>query len=1038
MEQREINKSVVINKFKIRTSENTWTKGEILFNEDNVKSIDISKKNGVSNVIFEGIVKEKSEYMPTFYYNLKKNIVEVFSCTCSYNEKGPCEHVVALFLMLIKKHFSERNDIVDLENIEFDKNISLLNQYLNDPLKQKNTIFIQFRLEIPDYDKNKIVLTDIQIRNTLFQIKYDLLYSLSEFLKCYKKETLIFGKYLKYTPDSYIEKHSEKFIDILQEILKYKMDNIIGQYEIELPEVLLKNLVPLFPHLCINYSTLESKPEISILKDKEDILINANGLKGWHSFTKNYMVHVDKFGLFRFISSPENSEGINFLQNLGSGDVKRIKQDRVNINKLIHKFRRFVDVRFSDTFKSDFFIPEKVEYGFLLDIQKEYLSASIEIIYDGKRKKDIPKEIITDIDAERNALIEAEEFLEFHKFTKTDNMNVYILEPAYEIYEFLAQKIRKFPPKCHIFYAESFQGTRFVSGNINMKISKSDNFNIKLISKELTNDEVTEIFLNKLSHTQKFCRLKNGSIINLENNKDTLMSIQYKLLGLRATKEEIMCGNFHRPEYYDFFLNDYCLTEKNMKPYLKTFSCGRFPLRNYQIYGVNWLLNMKARNLGGILADSMGLGKTLQILTFLYIQQKKTFLPSMIIVPHESLSNWKNEINKFFKKMKYTLITGTDLEREEKIKNIKPKEIVITTYLNITKDIEIYKNIKFENLILDEAQKLKNFVSPVFEAVSKIKKFNAFALTGVLIETYLPELWCIFSIIMPNYLGTVEEFRERYEVKSYLVLLLLLINPFILKRSKNDVEDELPEKIVSNIFIDMELQQKEIYESFAEEYRDRIFLHSKMDTDDIIRMITELRQICSYPPNVINTYKKNISSKELLLFDIALSLCEHKQKVIIFCHFIPSLICIKSNFKKKFRTYYINEKTNESEREQFIEEFNKKSSKINILFISLNEGIENLDITGADTIINYDPWSFNPLIETKITEKEIVEELEETLEEKNEKRKVKSRLIYNFITKQSVEEHIYNLKNKKKIIDCSIDDMISSLPRKELIKLLDT
>jgi len=220
-------------------------------------------------------------------------------------------------------------------------------------------------------------------------------------------------------------------------------------------------------------------------------------------------------------------------------------------------------------------------------------------------------------------------------------------------------------------------------------------------------------------------------------------------------------------------------------------------LREYQKIGYNWFTTLDFLGFGGILGDEMGLGKTLQAITFILSNKNSK---SLIVAPTSLIYNWGDEFRKFAPSVKLAIINGTKDEREEVIKNIDEFDVVITTYNLLKRDIESYKKLEFDYVIIDEAQYIKNSNSQNALTVKEIKAKSRFALSGTPIENSLMELWSIFDFIMPNYLFDEKRFSVRYykklkESPEVIEELNKLIKPFILRRRKKDVIKELPDKI---------------------------------------------------------------------------------------------------------------------------------------------------------------------------------------------------------------------------------------------------
>lgn len=216
-------------------------------------------------------------------------------------------------------------------------------------------------------------------------------------------------------------------------------------------------------------------------------------------------------------------------------------------------------------------------------------------------------------------------------------------------------------------------------------------------------------------------------------------------------------------------------------------------LREYQKVGYRWMKSLEYLSFGGVLGDEMGLGKTLQAITFI-LSNKNT--KTLIVAPTSLIYNWRDEFNKFAPQLKLEILSGLPEERENKLNNIEDVDVIITSYGTLRRDIQLYKEKKFNYFIIDEAQNIKNASSLSAKCVKEIKADLRFALTGTPMENSLVELWSIFDFLMPGYLYSEEKFKELFDKdEESIKKLSMYIKPFILRRKKKDVILELPDKI---------------------------------------------------------------------------------------------------------------------------------------------------------------------------------------------------------------------------------------------------
>ena len=418
---------------------------------------------------------------------------------------------------------------------------------------------------------------------------------------------------------------------------------------------------------------------------------------------------------------------------------------------------------------------------------------------------------------------------------------------------------------------------------------------------------------------------------------------------------------------------------------------------------------------GGILADDMGLGKTIQLLAIIqdYLEKDKNPKPSMVVCPSSLSLNWKNEINKFAPTIKTLVIHGNAEERKKQIEEIGKYNLIITSYDLLKRDIEEYKkiNYSFKYIIADEAQYIKNNNTQNARAIKEIKSDTRFALTGTPIENALSELWSIFDFIMPGYLYSYRKFKELYEMPIVrdnnewaIKKLKMLIEPFILRRTKKEVLTELPDKTISVLNNEMQDEQLKIYMSYLanvrrevnEEIRANGFEKSHIQ---ILALLMRLRQIWCHPSLFIANYKGESSKLNQcieLLKDAILS----GHKILLFSGYSSMLEIIEKELKKASISYLkLTGSTKVGERIKLVDEFNN-NEEIKVFLISLKAGGTGLNLIGADMVIHYDPW-WNLSAENQATDRTY---------RIGQKKNVQ---VYKLITKDSIEERIYELQEKK-------------------------
>ncbi|MBC2851306.1 DEAD/DEAH box helicase family protein [Cetobacterium sp. 8H] len=436
-------------------------------------------------------------------------------------------------------------------------------------------------------------------------------------------------------------------------------------------------------------------------------------------------------------------------------------------------------------------------------------------------------------------------------------------------------------------------------------------------------------------------------------------------------------------------------------------------LREYQEYGYKWLSYLMDNNLGGCLADDMGLGKTLQAIALITSLHKVQGRKSLIIMPKSLIYNWESEIKKFSPSLKCGIYYGNFRDRAI----FDEVEAIITTYGTIRNDVEYLKEMKFDLIVLDESQNIKNVNAQTTKAVMLLEAKHRLALSGTPIENNLGELYSLFRFLNPSMFGTIDEFNYHYanpiqkeNDKEAIEELKKKIYPFILRRVKKEVLKDLPDKIEKTLFIGMNPEQKKLYEERRTYYYGMI--NSQIKTQGlgktqfyILQALNELRQLTSCPemknPNVI-------SSKREVLINNVQDAVENGHKVLIFTNYIKSIESITSDLKKRGIKYL--EMTGATKDRQGLVDLFQKDSRYKVFVMTLKTGGVGLNLTAADTIFIYDPW-WNKTVENQAVDRAYRLGQDRTV------------FSYKLILKDTIEEKILKLQeSKSQLLDNLISD----------------
>lgn len=427
-------------------------------------------------------------------------------------------------------------------------------------------------------------------------------------------------------------------------------------------------------------------------------------------------------------------------------------------------------------------------------------------------------------------------------------------------------------------------------------------------------------------------------------------------------------------------------------------------LRGYQVEAFKWLKTHAECNLGGILADDMGLGKTLEIISFLISDEKQ--MPTLIICPTSLVFNWQSEILKWDSTLAYQVIAGTVDDRRGIIESIEPKKkIYITSYDTFKNDVEFYKEIKFRFVILDEAQFIKNYYTQKAQAVKETNSEVRFVLTGTPIENSLLDLWSIFDFLLPDYLSNHSNFKSKYEKaitsgnnQELLQTLIKKITPFVLRRTKKSVLKDLPDKIETISYAQMDDEQRKVYE--AQLMLTKNLLNSGKTKFEVLSSLTRLRQICVDPSLYLENYHGG-SAKIDLALDIIQQSIANGHKILLFSQFTSLFPALEVELKKlKFDYYVLTGSTKSLERVQLVDDFNE-NEEVKVFLISLKAGGTGLNLTGANVIIHFDPW-WNLSVENQATDR---------AHRIGQKRSVH---VIKLVCENSIEQKVIELQNLKK------------------------
>lgn len=750
-----------------------------------------------------------------------------------------------------------------------------------------------------------------------------------------------------------------------------------------------------------------------------------------------------------------NAKEQELIEDLKQNELDKliISKDKLDLfNKgLLKVVRKKLKI---DSSVVDIVLPSIIKAKLYFDIRNEYIISNIVFNYDDKEIDYFNKsnEILRDINFETSVL---NDIGKYGFILEKDKL---ILRDIEQEVEFLENGLEQLATKYEIFTTEKFKNIKIkkktsVSSMFGIGQDNILNYNFNL--GDINSSELVSIF-DSIKDKKKYYRLKNGDIINLED--ESLQELNNLTEELELTDEEIINGKGSILKYRAIYLDSlkktkYSIisTDNLFDNFIKNFYEYKDSnlsledtsiLRDYQLTGVKWLYNLAKTGFGGILADEMGLGKTIQVIY--YIKQMLKDSPTskfLIVVPTSLAYNWEHEFDSFASQIKKAICIGSKEKRKHILKDLNKINVIITTYGLLREDEEIYENLNFNTMIIDEAQNIKNNHAGITKVVKSIKAETKFALTGTPLENSILELWSIFDFIMPGYLANLTKFQSKYKIKDFdedseilIKGLSKQINPFILRRKKSDVVKELPEKLINDIYIDLKDEQKKLYVAElnrVKEEMDKIIKEEGMNKARflILQLLTKLRQICIDPSIVYDNYTDG-SNKIEQLENIVSEYTKNNHKVLIFSSFKTALNIVKEKLNNsKIKTYMIDGSVPAKTRIEMVDNFNENDD-IKVFLIMLKSGGTGLNLASADVVIHLDLW-WNPQAENQATDRAHRIGQTNTVE------------VIHLITKGTIEEKILELQNKKrilsdKLIDGEIRDknIISELTKEDIEKLL--
>ena len=617
----------------------------------------------------------------------------------------------------------------------------------------------------------------------------------------------------------------------------------------------------------------------------------------------------------------------------------------------------------------------------------------------------------------------------------------HVLTDGGQVWDFLNSTLDNLRAVAELYFSKELENrstSQFSSPSISVR--KEGSMLEVLVDNSLYSDEELKAILIGLKRKKKFVKIGDNfiSLLSDDTKKFYDFAKDFDLItenSLNKKKEVPLYyafkayGKDHNFLSMDSYIEEVFNDLKNFSTNEKDIPNINGELRPYQIDGVKWLLTLYKYSLGGILADDMGLGKTIETIAF--INAIKSDKPMLIISPKSLVFNWISEFNKFAKDIPVYGIIGTVEERKKIIKKIKDDKfgVFFISYDSLRNEYENLLDFTFDVVILDEAQFIKNIHAKKTSAVKQINALHTIALTGTPIENNIYDLWSIFDFLMPHYLLDYDDFKDTFENDDeYYQIVRDKVAPFILRRRKEDVLKDLPEKFEVIVTTEMSPEQRKLYDAFRLKAKEE--LKSKDGGShmmEVLSIITRLRQICVDPATFVENFEGE-SGKITTLKEIVESKLKDNHRFLIFSQFVSALNIVKEEIEKMGIKYFmITGDTSAKERLNICNEFNENED-YKIVLISLKAGGTGLNLVGADVVIHLDPW-WNYSAQNQASDRAHRLGQTRTVE------------VIKLIAENSIEERVVSLQDEKKeLVDKVIsndESSIKSLSIKDLKSILN-
>ncbi|MCH5272116.1 MAG: SNF2 helicase associated domain-containing protein [Lachnospiraceae bacterium] len=1041
-----------LSRSKIRNlaaDEGVFQRGLAYFKEKRVIHATCSKDRKLYNFIVQG----KQRYHVTLEETDDHDLEFVCNCPVMYVQKGACKHTVAALLHL--QQYQEQEERKRKVSGPKDARVQKIVKYFIDaqePNYDKEIYHVEPCIEIPALLRkgSDPVYLSLRVGN----VKMYRIQMLRRFLADYKaNESIVLGKDFCYIPgESCFDRASEQ---LLQELMSYvEVLEVVGgnsgaqmfqkskmtlnrallvkilklctdiPFTLKLSETELDNvrLVPGNP--LIEYDILMQDGFVAMnYREQERVVpITADG----SLLLRDHMLYLPEE---RFMKTY-----LPFYSSLGEDKPPLVFEDEYETAFLEHVLpviHETLQVEIPDEVRDKYIAPP-FSAKIYFDLFHSAVRATLYYVYGEYEFNSFDTPSLGGYILVRQKEQEAQLCAVLEDYGFEPHNGFYLMKNEEKIYTLINEGVSVLSEYAALYSSDNFSKMRTTKRSglrigINMP-PEEDLLKVEFQYEDISGEELRAIFYS-YRQKKKYHRLSDGTFFDLTDDAfvKTADLLENMNLSYRNFDKN---GVLQVPKSYAAYLDSLpqemgievekdekvsTLLERLLSPEKQEYTVPdtiSVPLREYQKVGFSWLRMLSDGGFGGILADDMGLGKTLQAITYMVsVLESERFSDVLFLVvcPTSLLYNWLDEVKTYAPHLRTKIIQGTPEERQAALLLSNEWDLCITSYPLLRRDLEYYKDKSFHTVFIDEAQFIKNAMTGNARSVKELRAKTKFALTGTPIENSLSELWSIFDFIMPGYLFTYSRFIKRYERPAaggrtdLLQQLNRRIKPFLLRRMKEDVLSELSDKIETKLITEMTEEQRKLYLSYARQAREELsddILQFGLEKSrmQILAALTRLRQICCHPGMFLENYDGG-SGKVSLFLQITDELKRNGHRILVFSQFTSMLEILKDALTEaEFSCFYLNGATKSAERQEYVKRFN--AGEGDLFLISLKAGGTGLNLTGADTVIHFDPW-WNPAVEEQASDRAHRIGQEKTVH------------IIRLLTKGTIEEKIFRLQQKK-------------------------